>query len=272
MTFYETVRAAVADLAEHGFDSEERVARWATAIRAAAVAGMVPEDVLEDQLRRTFRAIYRREVERGGILRQHPGLPRFTLQQVAPRLHAELERRLAVSRNLIVLNRAAAMDATERRFRGWASSVPAGGSGNTKRTEESATIRRSLSSLTFVERRVAIDQGHKFAASLSATLAEGGGAIAATWHSHWRQANYDYREDHKERDGRVYLVRGNWAQERGLVKPGGDGYLDEITQPGEEVYCRCFVAYIYNLRSLPADMLTERGRSELARVRRELAA
>jgi hypothetical protein len=43
------------------------------------------------------------------------------------------------------------------------------------------------------------------------------------------------------------------------VKPGPAGYLDEITQPGEEVFCRCYVTYLYNLRSIPDYMLTQKG-------------
>ncbi|ECG8055094.1 hypothetical protein FM848_23300, partial [Salmonella enterica] len=39
-----------------------------------------------------------------------------------------------------------------------------------------------------------------------------------------------------------------------------DGYLDEITQPGEEVFCRCYLTYIYNVRSLPDEMKTEKWR------------
>ena len=267
LNFYETVRAAVADLAEYGFDSIERVNRWVEAIRVAALRSMIPEATLEARLRETLEAVYRKEVTGGGILRMHPGVGRFTLQRVAPRLHAELDRRMAASRDLIVLNRRAAMEKTERRFRGWASSVPPGGSKAVDRREETDKVRKALRSLPYEERRVAIDQGYKFLSSLSATLANDGGAIAGTWHSHWQQLNYDYRKDHKERDLKVYLVRNSWAYERGLVRPGPAGYLDEITQVGEEVFCRCFMTWFYALRQLPPEMLTKKGHDELARVR-----
>ena len=45
-----------------------------------------------------------------------------------------------------------------------------------------------------------------------------------------------------------------------LCQSWPSGYLDEITQPGEEVFCRCYVTYLYNLRSIPEDMLTQKGR------------
>ena len=63
----------------------------------------------------------------------------------------------------------------------------------------------------------------------------------------------------------MYLIRGSWAQEKGLVKPGPVGYTDQITAPGEEVFCRCSLVYIYSIRALPDDMLTAAGRAALGR-------
>jgi hypothetical protein len=91
--------------------------------------------------------------------------------------------------------------------------------------------------MRFDERRVLVDQGHKLISAINRTVAEEGNAIAGTWHSHWRQAGYDYREDHKERDDHVYAIRGNWAIKDGLMKVGPAGYSDEITQAAEEPFC-----------------------------------
>ena len=68
-------------------------------------------------------------------------------------------------------------------------------------------------------------------------LAKSTSAIAAEWRSNWRQSGYDYRKDHKERDRKVYMLRDNWAQAKGLVKPGAAGYYEDITSAGEEVFC-----------------------------------
>ena len=124
-----------------------------------------------------------------------------------------------------------------------------------------------VASTEIIERRVLTDQGHKLNAALSDVLAKNSGAIAATWHSHWRQAGYDYRPDHKDRDGKFYLIRDSWAHKAGLVKAGSAGFFDDITQPGEEVYCRCTAVYVTALRGLPPEMLTEKGKAELDRVR-----
>jgi hypothetical protein len=62
-------------------------------------------------------------------------------------------------------------------------------------------------------------------------------------------------------------VRGCWAVEKGLIKPGPAGYTDEITRPAEEPFCGCYYRYLYNLRDLPANMLTEKGKEALQAAR-----
>ena len=266
-SFYEVLTAAVADLEEHGYDSEERVARWKEELRRAADRAIGSGADLERLIRQSQTEIYRRLLARGALERTHRGVARFTLQLVEPRLRAELDRRIRASASLIKLNREAAIRETLQRFEGFATSVPPGGSEAVDRRQVKAGVARSLKSLPFRERRVLIDQGHKLRANLADVVARGGGAIAARWHSHWKETGYDYRPAHKQRDEKVYLLRDSWAKEKGLVKPGKDGYAEDITQPGEEVYCRCYFTYIFNLRDLPPEMLTKRGREELARVR-----
>jgi hypothetical protein len=267
-TFYQLITRAVADFTEHGYDSEPQLEEWLSRLRAAAQREAVPIRDAEATIRAALRGIYDRLIENGGILVRHPGVSRFTVERVKPRLRAELERRVRANANLIKINRAEAIEATLRRFSGWASSIPPGGSRAVERNPVKTAIRKELASLPFIERRVAIDQGHKFVASLSEILAVDGGALAGEWHSHFRRVGYNYREEHKERDGRIYVVRGNWALGRGLMKVGPDGYVDEITRPGEEVYCQCYYRWFHTLRNLPDEMITRRGRDELERVRR----
>ena len=267
MGFYALLTAAVADLSTRGYVSDAQLDHWMTLIRAAAAAEMMTEAAMVEALKRSFRSIYERLVDRGKILERHPGATRFTLQQVKPALRTELDRRILSSAKLIKLNRQETIEKTLRRFAGWATSIPPGGSDAVRKNPVKSDIRKSLAQLPYVERRVLVDQGHKFAANLSNIMAVDGGAIALIWRSHWRQAGYAYREDHKLRDGKVYTLRGNRAIEQGLMKAGPAGYYDEVTAVGEEVFCRCWALYLYSLRQLPADMLTARGRGELAKIR-----
>jgi hypothetical protein len=265
--FYEILRLAITDITEHGFDTSGRLAFWTEELRQAAMRTVMPVWRMEELLKVGLSAIYRRLIERGTIARYHPGIPRFTLQRVAPHLRAELDRRILASADLIKLNREQAIAKTLQRFQGWATSIPGGGSDATSKQQTAKEVRKALARLPFEERRVLIDQGHKFTANLSNILAQDGGAIALIWHSHWRQSGYDYREDHKERDGQAYAIRGNWAISSGLMKPGAAGYYEDITAVGEEVFCRCYAQYLYALRDLPAGMLTKKGNDELARAR-----
>jgi hypothetical protein len=271
-TFFQVITDAINDIAEYGYESDERLTYWIEEIRRAATTDMVSEEALTEQLRRVLGATYQRLVEDGGILHRHSGVDRYTLQRIAPHLHAELNRRILASADLIKLNRAQAINDTIQRFQGWATSVPRGGTNQVNRREEKRNIRKSLTSLPFRERRVIIDQGHKLSSAVSAIVAEDAGAIAARWRSHWKQLGYDYREDHKERDQKVYAIRDSWAHQRRFMKPGMSGFTDEMTQPGEEVYCRCYYVYIYNLRDLPDNMLTGRGRDALAEARDRMTA
>ena len=272
MTFYETITAAINDLLEHGFDKLERVETWMDRIRKAAVESMTPPHVMDQALRGALGNIYSQMVEKKGLLKFFPGVGIYTLDRVKPKLRAELDRRLMASAGLIKLNREKSIQQTLQRFAGWATSVPAGGSDAQSKSDVKDSVKKSLKQLPFEERRVIIDQGHKFTASLAQVVAVDAGAIAGIWHSNWRQKGYNYREDHKERDEQVYLIRGSWAHEKGLVKPGPAGYLDDITQPGEEVFCRCHMQYVTALRKLPETMLAAKGREELAAARAKILA
>lgn len=271
LSFYQALTAAIGDLSAHGFDSVERLSYWTKIIRDAALRTLVPEHVVEEQLNKFFGATYRKLVDQAQILRHHPGVSRWTLDKVKPQLRAELDRRRMMSANLIKLNREKMIDQVNQRFTAWASSVPVGGTDAIDKVTVKTDIRKSLKSLPFEERRVHVDQAHKFVSNLNNIVANDAGALAARWHSHWRQRNYNYRRDHKDRDDQVYIVRGNWALERGLMRVSGHLFTDEITMPGEEVYCRCHYQYIYSLQDLPADMLTQHGQDELKRVRAMVA-
>lgn len=263
MTFFETLTRAVNDFVTKGFKSEDQLRDWLENLRKAAHDNLVSEAVMVDELKRSLRSVFIRLTQKGGLFKFHPGISQYTIARLMPAMRAELDRRIMASVNLIKLNRQSAIEKTLQRLAGWATSIPAGGTKSQDKLETKVKIRKALASLPFEERRVAIDQGHKMTAAINEVVAEGSGAIAAEWHSHWRQPNYNYREDHKDRDKKVYLIRHSWAHDKGLVKPGKAGYTDEVTKPGEAINCRCWYVYLYNLNDLPDDMLTKRGRDAL---------
>lgn len=262
MTFYEVLTAAINDIIEHGFDTEKRVEDWVKKLKDAAIKSLVPEHRVKQEMEKALNDVYARLVTNGGIVKANKSLSKFNIDKVRPKLRRELDRRIMASANLIKLNREESISNTLRRFQGWATAIPVGGSKAVDKVKEKQHIRKSLSRLPFEERRVVIDQAHKLASTINDIVAVDNGAIAAEWNSHWRQPGYNYRKDHKERDKKIYLIRGNWASQKRLIK-AKNGYTDQITQPGEEVFCRCNYKYLYNLRQLPDDMLTNKGKIAL---------
>lgn len=269
--FKATITDAIADIIDHGFDWD-RVQAWQEKIKRAAQASLLPESELIKMLTEGLSDVYDKMVNKGKIAERHPGVSIFTVDKLKPELRRLLDQRIMASANLIKLNRQQSIDKTLQRFSGWASSIPAGGTTQAKKKDVKDDVRKSLVSLPFEERRVLIDQGHKLTASISEVVAVGGNAIAARWRSHWRQPGYDYREDHAERDQQIYLLHDTWATKAGFVKGNKGQWYDDITKAAEEPFCRCFIVWIYSLRDLPSDMLTIKGKAELARVQAELAS
>lgn len=271
MTFFEVVTEAIRDFEENGFDSAERLQYWVDRIRRAAAESMTPEGVLNETLTRAIQGIYKKLIDDGQIIKAHSGVSRFTVDRLKPHLRAELDRRMMASRSLIKLNREQAVERCVQRLAGWASSIPAGGSRAVDVKDTKEHIRKAMTSLPFEERRCIIDQSAKFSASLNEIVAVDGGAIAMRWNIR-HSAGYKNRPDHKEREGKIYLLRSSWAKDKGLVKPGPAGYYDDITKVGEEVYCSCFATWLYALRDLPEEMLTKKGEEALAEARAKIAA
>jgi hypothetical protein len=271
-SFYTVVSEAIRHFEQNGFTSAEDLSIWTERIRKAAVDSLTPESVLNDTLTRTLGGIYKRLVDDGQLLKANPGIPKYTIERLKPKLRTELDRRMMVSRSLIKLNRQQSVEKTIQRFAGWASSVPAGGSRAVDVKDTKDHIRKALTSLSFEDRRVAIDQSAKFTAALNEIVAVDGGAIALIWRSMWRRPGYAYREDHKERDGLIYTIRDNWAIQKGLMKVGDAGYYDQVTAVGQEVFCSCFAQFLFNLRDLPESMLTIRGKESLEAVRAKIKA
>lgn len=268
--FYTTLNSAIDDVLEYGFDSVERIAKWVERLKSAAPGILAPEAVLVRRLKDKLTREFKRETGKGQLLRRHKGVSEYTLARVKPALRAELDRHLVASVSLISLNRKAKVQEAYQRFAGWATSVPKGGTDAADRKDVKAHVRKGIAALPFEERRVIIDQGHKLVAGIGRIVATDGGAIAAIWHHVPERAGYAARPDHERRDGEYWVIRDSWAYTQGLIKPNV-GFTDSITQPGEEVYCSCWYTYVYNLRDLPENMLTAKGKLTLLSARKTLS-
>ena len=259
----DTVNKAVAEFQERGFDSIDRLNRWQREITYAAEMDAKKSKDIDARLKDHLSRIFVSQIDKGNALKKH-GVARWTLEKLKPKLRNELDRRILASAQLIKLNREEMIARTLRRFNGWATSLPIGGSDAVDKRETANDLKKALKQLPFSERRVFIDQGFKLKASLDNIIATDGGAIAAIWRAR-HGGSYANRPEHLKRDGQIFVMRDNWAIEDGLMKLDGHQYTDEIEMVGELVYCGCNYQYLYALRDLPDSMLTEKGRATLAK-------
>ena len=254
MTLNSTLTAAIADIEQNGFDSDIRLQEWLNKIQKEIERGQVPDSILYAKLKKSF------EPKLKNILRKNSNIPGWRKERLNRSLYAELDRRIIAAASLIKLNKQQAVNDTLRRFVGWSTSIPAGGGIVDSKIETKQDIKKSMADMSFIERRCAIDQAAKLVSNINNIVAVDNGAIAVEWNSHWRQKNYNFRKDHKELDGKIFLIRGSWADKDGLVK--GE-YYDDIEPFGQAVYCRCYGRYIYKLKSLPDENLTKNKNNDI---------
>lgn len=262
--YTKVISEAVADILANGYDSPERVAFWIRQIQGAASERLGTPEVAARRLRQALETAFVRQVDGGLVLRRHRGVSPEVLNRLRPLLQTELERRVLAATTLVRMNYEKTVDTTLRRFVGWATAVPPGGTSAQTRAE----AKRPLRDLEYVDNRLYKDQEYKMIEALSHTIGEGGGAIAARWRSRWRDPGYNYRKEHKHRDEEIVLLRNSPALAQGLVKRAGHAFMDEIEFPGEWPHCQCWYDYIYTLDGVPEECLTAKGRSALVASRR----
>jgi hypothetical protein len=266
-SFYQLLAEAIADMAASGYVSRDRVQDWVVALRNAAERDLGPEWQIDESVKRTLGDLFGKYVDGGKILERVPGVTRFTLATMKPRLHAELDRRTRAAVDLIKLNRTEAVNLTLRRFAGWSTSVPPGGDETINRRETRDDIGKSIAQHRYEARRCQIDQGYKLVANIAATVATDGGAIAAVWHDHGAaDRSYKARPEHMARNGLIYGIRDSWAAKAGLINKGA-GWTDEIDAPSQAVSCRCWYSFVTSPRRLPDEMLTRAGEHWIERGR-----
>ncbi|OYY59045.1 MAG: hypothetical protein B7Y55_01155 [Polynucleobacter sp. 35-46-207] len=260
--FDEVLKRLIDEVTKSGFADSPRMTSMMRELKAAAEESFIAPEKLEKMMGASLHTYFKRATSPRRLKINNSGVERLNITRIMPELRSELDRRILANASLIKLNRAQAIDKTLQRFAGWATSVPANAAKSVDKAEVTRDISKTARDLRYEVRRREIDQGHKLMAAIDATIAHGNGAIAMQWQSHWRQPGYDYREDHKERDGKVYAIRGAWAISDGLINKGA-GYTDEITAPAQEISCKCNGIYLYSLNELPDEMLTAKGRAEL---------
>ncbi len=147
--------------------------------------------------------------------------------------------------------------------------VPSGGTKAKAIKSKIAEIKKELRYLVKWDRLFYTYKARSFSTEIEHIFVLTGSPLAAIWQYSDMDAQGEYQKtyNHQQRDGRVYAIRGSWAIEKGLMKVGPNGYLDEIDIPGRELGCMCSLLWLYSISDLPTNMMTEKGVAELKRAR-----
>jgi uncharacterized protein with gpF-like domain len=260
--FSDALKEAIRHFTVLGFTSPHQVDDWSRRLEAAA-EDPVEEHQIGARVASTLQGAYTRATRPGSVKRAHPGIEEWMVHRLEPRLRDELQRRIWAAADLIRLNRQQALAKTMARFKGFATSVPTGGTPEVNQRLVAQEIAAPSKSLDFITRRAQIDQTQKMIGNLNDIIADGAGAIAATW-DHVPELERQFRPEHTARHGLTYPIRGSWAAERGLLR-APDGWWQDFDIPGQLINCRCEARYLYSLEEVPPEMLTPAGRDALAK-------
>jgi len=144
-------------------------------------------------------------------------------------------------------------------FEQWALSIPLGGTKEKSFRDEARSVRLELKSFSKWDKYFAQVKSRNFMNEINRIIAEFNGAIAARWHFR----SLCEEPMHKERDGEIYLIRGNWASEKGFIDDHKTKFTESLSLPGNDG-CMCSYCHLSGLRDLPAELLTPKGKDALA--------
>lgn len=204
----------------------------------------------------------------------HKGITKTSLNDLKPKFRKEIEDRVKISFNLMKNQEEELKQKIASRFINWVTIDSKDVRGNT-------TSKQSL--LNFLDfakengiaedhaKFILKDQTRKMIASLDDLVAKENNAIGGIWHNRGDrrvvgnpQGIYPHSEtkahgNHWDREGKFYVFKDSWAYQKGYVK--GELYDNlEDGGVGVAIGCRCRLEFIYDLRDVPYENLTQRGR------------
>ncbi len=249
-TFYTTLILAVADVEANGYDPA-RVENWVLLLI------MLADESFKARQKKDVRAFFQMHQKRYlkpiNMKKVHSDL---NITLYPDEFQSELLARLAITDSLIEALRDRTIDDMTRQFIGWASSVVPG----TKNKNSADVLKRiNVNNISDHEIRIVYDQKDKMLESMGFYIAKKYGAICGVWHSLWRVPGYNYRADHKEKDLRYYFFREAAPVRAGFIRHGVS-YVDDEVLPGSEINCKCHYSYLYDIRSIPAEYLSNFGK------------
>lgn len=202
----------------------------------------------------------------------HKGITKQSINDLKPKFRKELEDRVKISFNLMKNQENELKQRIASRFINYMTidSEEVRGNGASKKSfldfidfSKEGGIAENHA-LFILE-----DQTRKFTRALDDIIARENGAIGGIWHNRGDKKVTGYPEgvnkptkahgDHWEREGVFFVFRDSWAFKKGYI----DANIYEKLEDGGvgvAIGCRCWLEYIYDLRDVPYNYLTKKGR------------
>lgn len=205
--------------------------------------------------------------------KNNKGLSTYSLKDLRPKFKKQLDQRVQNSFNWIKNKDDELKQKLASKFMSWVTI-------DSEDTRGSTTSKQSLLNfLDFAKENdiaeehalfVLRDQASKMRASFDMIVAEENGAIGGVWINRGDKrvvgnpdGLYPYgnkaHNDHWDRGGKFFIFKNSWAYQKGFVK--GEKYEDlEDGGVGVAINCRCRLEMIYDLRDVPIENLTKKGK------------
>lgn len=225
--------------------------------------------LVNQRLKRAYSDFYTKD----GFKKTNEGISKLKLSDLREDFKKELKKKIATSFNLIKNRDDELKQRLASRFLNWLTIDSEEVRGKT------ASKQSLLNFLDFAKENeiaedhakfILEDQTRKMIANFDLMVAEANGAIGGFWknrgdkrvvgnpsglYPHGNEAH----GDHWNREGVFYVYKNGWAYQKGYVK--GELYENlEDGGVGVAIGCRCRMINVYDLRDVPKEILTKKGK------------
>ena len=259
------LKQAVTDIFRHGTGNlktwQSRIVSFMSSIE------LTPTQAREHAEKVLFSEFEQRFKEKS-VIRRQKGIELYTFEQLKPKLQNQLSDRVRGFTELIVVGGETNIQRQKQRLSGWGVNLIQPNGAVLKKDVEAVVdaiqpTERERYHIRFQDN----DQTHKLIAALDKLIADDGGALAVTWNQHWtlnpRNKGTSPKTNHKQFDGKTFILKDCWAVKDELIKAGELKYYENLGDViGENYNCTCSGTYLYSINELyqiRPDCFTEKG-------------
>lgn len=236
-------------------------------------------DIVRQELKRSFDKKHKRARKiinkrymsfLQNVYKNHEGLAAYKIKDVQEPFRRALEKRILNSLNLIKFKDEALLAAVEARFINFAidDSIK---DKTLKNLENNLKINEAKKTQRNYVKNILTDQTNRLNSDIDNIVATSNDAIGLIWNT--REDNRvvgnptglypkgnDMHNNHFERNKKFFILSSGWAHKKKLLSGEIYEQLEDVKTIGRAINCRCYMYYIYDLRDVPKENLSENGK------------